>query len=68
MGFEELFPHIKHSVEDFLFDEEGNIPRSKILTIGSMIIVLSLLFTEKAFAAHRSHSSYWIEPSLLVST
>ena len=58
MDFEELFPHVKHSVEDFLFDEEGNIPRSKILAVGSMIIVLSLMFAEKSFAAHRSHSTH----------
>ncbi|MDO5133839.1 MAG: His-Xaa-Ser repeat protein HxsA3, partial [Eubacteriales bacterium] len=58
MDFEELFPHVKHSVEDFLFDEEGNIPRSKILTIGSMMIVLSMLLTEKAFAGHRTHYTH----------
>ncbi len=58
MDFEELFPHVKHSVESFLFDEEGNIPRSKILTIGSMMIILSMLFTEKAYAFHRTHSSH----------
>ena len=58
MKFDELFPHVKHSLEDFMFDEEGNIPRSKILAIGSMMIVLSLMLTEKAFAAHRTHSSH----------
>ena len=58
MDYEDVFPHVKQSVENFLFDEEGNIPRSKILTIGSMIIVLSMLLTEKVFAAHRTHSSH----------
>ena len=58
MNIDDLFPHVKHSVEDFMFDEEGNIPRSKILAIGSMMIVLSLMLTEKAFAAHRTHSSH----------
>lgn len=28
------FPHIQESIENFLYDEEGNIPRSKVLTIG----------------------------------
>ena len=58
MDFEDLFPHVKKTVEDFLFDEEGNIPRSKILTIGSMMIVLSLLLPENTVSAHRSHSSH----------
>ena len=52
------FPHLQKSIEDFLLDEEGNIPRNKILAIGSMMIVLGVLFADNAFAAHRSHSSH----------
>ena len=35
-----IFPHIKKAVEDFMYDQEGNIPRNKILTIGSMMLIL----------------------------
>ena len=55
---ESIFPHIKKSIEDFMYDEEGNIPRSKVLSIGSMLLVLGLLLGDDAFAAHRSHSSH----------
>ena len=34
------FPHIQDSITNFLYDEEGNIPRNKVLTIGAMMIVL----------------------------
>ena len=50
------FPHVEQKIEDFLYDEEGNIPVGKVLTIGSMILILGLLMD--AFAAHRSHSSH----------
>lgn len=53
-----IFPHIKKAVEDFMFDQEGNIPRNKVLSIGSMLLILGLLLTDDAFAAHRSHSSH----------
>ena len=53
-----IFPHINESIENFLFDEEGNIPRSKIIAIGSMLVVMGILMTEDIYAAHRSHSSH----------
>lgn len=52
------FPHVQKSVDDFLSDEEGNIPMSKVLTIGSMIMILGILFAEDVFAAHSSHRSH----------
>ena len=52
------FPHVEQKIEDFLYDEEGNIPVGKVLTIGSMILILGLLMADDAFAAHRSHSSH----------
>lgn len=52
------FPHVEKKIEDFLYDEEGNIPVGKVLTIGSMILILGLLMADDAFAAHRSHSSH----------
>lgn len=53
-----IFPHIKKSIENFVKEEDGNIPRNKILTIGSMMLVLSLLLAGDAFAGHSSHSSH----------
>ena len=55
---EKLFPRIQKSVETFLNDEEGNVPRNKLLTVGSMVILMGILLTMDAFAAHRSHSSH----------
>lgn len=52
------FPHVEQKIEDFLYDEEGSIPVGKVLTIGSMILILGLLMADDAFAAHRSHSSH----------
>lgn len=53
-----IFPHINEGIENFLFDEEGNIPRSKIIAIGSMLVVMGILMTEDIYAAHRSHSTH----------
>lgn len=58
MNIDELFPHVKDSIDRFMYDEEGNIPRSKILTIGSMMLLFTLLLSDQAWAAHRSHSSH----------
>ncbi|WP_320932325.1 His-Xaa-Ser repeat protein HxsA3, partial [Hungatella effluvii] len=44
------FPHIQDSITNFLYDEEGNIPRNKVLTIGAMMIVLGILMSDEAFA------------------
>lgn len=55
---ESIFPHIKKAVTDFVYDQEGNIPRSKVLTIGSMLLVLGILLTDDAFAGHSSHKSH----------
>lgn len=35
----EIIPKIKKSIEDFLFEEEGNITRNKVLTVGSMMLI-----------------------------
>ena len=53
-----FFPRVQKSIETFLNDEEGNIPRNKLLMIGSMVILMGILFMNEAFAAHRSHSSH----------
>lgn len=54
----ELFPKIQRDISNFLFDEEGNILRSKILTVGSMMVLLSVFLAQDAFAKHTSHSSH----------
>ena len=58
MDIKNLFPEIKKEVKDFLSEEEGNISRSKILTIGSLIVMMSVLLMDEVFAAHSSHSSH----------
>ena len=58
MDKNELFPKAKKGIENFLTDQEGNIPRNKILTVGVMTILLGIIFAQDAFAAHRSHSSH----------
>lgn len=62
-----LFPHIKKAVEDFLIDQEGNIPRGKVLSVGSMLLILSILMADEALAAHGSHKSHSSHTSHLSS-
>jgi len=52
------FPKVKKSLSDFLYEEEGNIPRSTMLTIGTMVLLLSVFYADDVFAAHSSHSSH----------
>lgn len=52
------FPEIKKSIEDFIYEEEGNIPRNKVVALGTMLLVMSLLMYDEVFAGHRSHSSH----------
>lgn len=52
------FPHVQKSIDDFLYDEEGNIPMTKVLTIGSVVMILGLLLGDDTYAGHRSHSSH----------
>ena len=58
MDMDNDYPHIERSLSNFLFDEEGNIPRNKILLIGPLVIVLSMLLSESIFAKHRTHSTH----------
>ena len=54
-----LFPQIKKGIEDFMAEEEGNISRSKVAMIGSIMVVLAVMLADsEIFAAHRSHSSH----------
>ena len=38
-----LFPSIVKSLDDFLYEEEGNITRNKIVAMGTMVLILSLM-------------------------
>ena len=57
---EPIFPKVRKGIEDFLYDEEGNIPRNKLLVLSTMIVLLGILYAEDAFAAHRSHRSHFL--------
>lgn len=52
------YPKIEKEIEDFLLDEEGSIPRNKVLMIGSMVLLLNIIMTQEVFAGHYSHSSH----------
>lgn len=52
------FPDIPKSISDYLYEEEGNITRNKLLMVGSLSVVLSVLFALEADAGHGSHKSH----------
>ena len=57
--FNELESTKRHSISDFLFDEEASIPKSQLLVVGSLTVVLScVLGIQDASAWHSSHSNY----------
>lgn len=51
---------IVSKINDFLYEEEGNISRGKILTVGSLLLIAGIIFADEVFGAHRSHSSRFI--------
>ena len=57
----ELFPKVKKSINDLIDDEEGNIPRSKLVVIGSTIMLMGMIMGIDVYATHRSHTSHtWV--------
>ena len=52
------FPKITKQITDFIYEEEGNIPRSKLITLSTMILLLGVVYAQEAFASHQSHSSH----------
>ena len=58
MNKKPLFPTIDRSISDFLLEEEANISRKKILSVGTMLILVSLFLGTSVFAKHTSHSSH----------
>ncbi|MBQ3450478.1 MAG: hypothetical protein IJG34_11355, partial [Synergistaceae bacterium] len=56
--FNEIETVTRHSISDFLLDEEASIPKGQLLAIGSLMVVLScVLGVQDASAWHSSHSS-----------
>lgn len=53
-----VFPQIKKTIDDFISDEDGNITRSKLVTIGTMVLLMSVMAGIDVYATHRSHSSH----------
>jgi hypothetical protein len=59
VGKNQLVPKVRQSIMDFLYDEEATIPRSRLLMVGSIMVVLAVLMNiQEAFAGHGSHSSH----------
>lgn len=54
----EVFPTIHKTIESLIEDEEGGIPTSRLIAVGTFLVVLSTLFTADVFAAHGSHVSH----------
>lgn len=52
------FPSIQKTIEDFINDDDGNITRNHLVTIGAMILVMSIMSSMDAYAKHGSHRSH----------
>jgi hypothetical protein len=52
------YPGIKKSIQDFIDDEDGSITRSKLVTVGSMVLLMAIFASIEAQAAHSSHKSH----------
>ena len=50
---EKIIPKIHRKISDFLYEEEGNVSRGKILTVGSLLLIAGILFADEVFGAHR---------------
>ena len=46
MDKKDIFPQIKKGIEDFMQEEEGNISRSKVAMIGSMMVILGVMLAD----------------------
>lgn len=55
---EDLFPKVQKSISNYLTDEEGNVTRNKIVTVGAMMLIMGLVFALDVFAKHRSHLAH----------
>ncbi|MBR2786177.1 MAG: His-Xaa-Ser repeat protein HxsA3 [Clostridia bacterium] len=55
---EKFLSKMNKKINDFLYEEEGNISRGKMLTVGSLLIIAGFIFADEVFGAHSSHSSH----------
>ena len=55
---ENIIPNIQKQLSEFLYEEEGNISRGKILTVGSLMLIAGIIFADEVYAAHSSHRSH----------
>lgn len=55
---QENFPKILQSISDYLYEEEANIDRKKIINIGTILALATIFMATDAFAKHRSHGSH----------
>lgn len=53
-----VFPALTKALSNYLFDEEGNITRNRVVSVGAMAIVLGMLCSIDVFARHGSHGSH----------
>ena len=53
-----VFPALTKALSNYLFDEEGNITRNRVVSVGAMAIVLGMLCSIDVFARHGSHVSH----------
>lgn len=55
-----IFPKVNKALTDFLNDEDGNISRKRLVSIGSFILLMSIMNYDAVLAhgSHVSHSSH----------
>ncbi len=58
MDKKDIFPSIQKSITDLLNDEEGSIPRNKLVMLGTTIMLMSLMMSIDVMASHSSHRSH----------
>lgn len=57
MAEEKMNPILK-SISDYLYEEEANIDRKKIISIGTILALATFFMAADAFAKHGSHESH----------
>lgn len=54
----EKYPQFTRILSDFLYEEEANISRKRIITVGTLLALATLFLANEALAKHGSHSSH----------
>ena len=52
------FPGLKKTIDDFIEDDDGNITRDRLVSVGAMVMVMGILMGMSADAGHGSHQSH----------